>query len=77
MQSHAIYLVDFHGHGHSTLVAPLTIASLAPDVVELLDSLSLEKATLVGHSMSGVSLNEIHILELPDLETAGGSKSCG
>ena len=47
-------MVDFDGHGHSPLSGPITLASLAQDVVDLMDELKISKATLVGHSMSGV-----------------------
>lgn len=54
LKSSTCYLVDFDGHGASPLSGPLTIESLSQDVIDLMDALKLDKAALVGHSMSGV-----------------------
>ena len=59
--THSIYLVDFDGHGQSSLAGPITIDSLSRDVFELMDALDIQQASLVGHSMSGVSTTSSNI----------------
>lgn len=48
-------LVDQMGHGRSgTPAGPVTREDLARDIVAVLDTLSIEHAILVGHSMGGI-----------------------
>ncbi|MBI3542761.1 MAG: alpha/beta hydrolase [Deltaproteobacteria bacterium] len=42
---------DQRGHGHSPHAADYELSSLAADVFELMDELSVDRAHLVGHSM--------------------------
>lgn len=47
---------DFDGHGHkSDFSGQMSIASLVQDLKDVLDGLSIKKAVLLVHSMSGVS----------------------
>ena len=52
--SHQLVSYDFDGSGRSPLSGELSIDSLADDAIALLDALHIQRATLVGHSMSGV-----------------------
>lgn len=46
---------DWDGHGRSPLNEDnLSMESLSEDVISLMDTLEIEKATLVGHSVGGV-----------------------
>lgn len=48
---------DFDGHGHkSDFSGTTSIDSLVTDLKDVLDGLSIQKAVLLGHSMSGVSI---------------------
>jgi 3-oxoadipate enol-lactonase len=51
-----VVLVDIDGHGQSPFSGSITQQSLVDDVIGVLDALSLDKATVIGHSFSGVSL---------------------
>lgn len=47
-------LVDFYGFGKTPHPDyPLTVKDYADGVLELMDKLNIEKATLVGHSFGG------------------------
>lgn len=49
-----VVAVDLRGHGRSGSPAgPWTIGDFAADVVETLDSLAIERAVVVGHSLGG------------------------
>jgi pimeloyl-ACP methyl ester carboxylesterase len=48
-----IIAVDARNHGDSPHAQEMDYHLLAEDVVKLMDDLSIEKATLVGHSMGG------------------------
>ncbi len=53
---HRVVAVDFPAHGQSDVprdTTGLTAAGLAATVVELLQALGLERATLIGHSLGG------------------------
>lgn len=52
--SHRLVCFDFDGSGRSPLSGELSIDSLADDAIALLDALHIQRATLVGHSMSGL-----------------------
>ena len=57
-QTHRIVRFDFDGAGQSIWSGneekPLSIETLAEDVVDLMDLMKIEHAIMVGHSMSGV-----------------------
>ena len=47
--------LDFRGHGKSSVpTEPFTLDDLASDVIHLIDSLSLHRPMLVGHSLGGM-----------------------
>jgi esterase len=55
-ETHRVILIDWEGHGLSPLTgAALSLPALARSVCVVLDNLQVEKATLVAHSMGGVS----------------------
>jgi pimeloyl-ACP methyl ester carboxylesterase len=52
--SHRVIGVEQQGHGRTgTIDREITYRNLASDVVALLDQLSIDRATVVGHSMGG------------------------
>lgn len=66
----AVVALDARGHGGSPLPdEPFTIAALAADVAEALRALDLGPALLVGHSMGGVTAEEL-ALAAPELVAA-------
>ena len=58
------YAVDLPGHGGSAAGGQTSIAGYAHVIVELLDALHLDRATLVGHSMGG-AISQYLALEHP------------
>jgi pimeloyl-ACP methyl ester carboxylesterase len=53
---------DHRGHGRSTDAGrPWTIADLADEPASLMDSLGIERAALIGHSMGGRTLIEFAV----------------
>src|SRR5919199_1749749 len=51
---HRVILYDFRGHGGTTLGQPDgTLRQLSTDLVALIDTLAVDKATLVGFSLGG------------------------
>jgi pimeloyl-ACP methyl ester carboxylesterase len=48
-----VYLVDLRNHGRSPHSDVHTYEAMAEDIKELLDSLGIEKASIIGHSMGG------------------------
>jgi len=58
------YAVDLPGHGGSAQGGQTSIAGYAHVIVELLDALHLDRATLVGHSMGG-AISQYLALEHP------------
>jgi pimeloyl-ACP methyl ester carboxylesterase len=55
-QTHRVILIDWEGHGLSQLTgSALAVPALARSVFEVLNNLKVDKATIVGHSMGGVS----------------------
>lgn len=44
---------DLRNHGHSPHSATMTLAELATDVLALLDTLAIDRAHVVGHSLGG------------------------
>ncbi|RZS43702.1 pimeloyl-ACP methyl ester carboxylesterase [Herbihabitans rhizosphaerae] len=48
-----VIAADLPGHGASYRAARYTVGGIADDVVELIDSLSLDAFDLVGHSLAG------------------------
>ncbi len=45
---------DLRGHGHSTWDPPWTIERHVADLIDTLDALGVDRATVVGHSFGGV-----------------------
>ena len=58
------YAVDLPGHGGSAGGGQTSIAGYAHVIVELLDALHLDRATVVGHSMGG-AISQYLALEHP------------
>jgi pimeloyl-ACP methyl ester carboxylesterase len=58
------YAVDLPGHDGSAAGGQASIAGYAQVIVELLDALHLDRATLVGHSMGG-AISQYLALEHP------------
>jgi pimeloyl-ACP methyl ester carboxylesterase len=58
------YALDLPGHGGSVGGGQTSIAGYAHVIVELLDALHLDRATLVGHSMGG-AISQYLALEHP------------
>jgi esterase len=54
-----VILVDLRNHGRSPHVPRHDYASMAGDVVSLLDALRLPRAAVVGHSMGGKAAMEL------------------
>ncbi|WP_407435363.1 esterase [Lelliottia sp.] len=50
---HDILQVDMRNHGTSARDPEMTYAAMAQDLLDTLDANSIEKATLIGHSMGG------------------------
>ena len=51
---HRVIAIDFPGFGESPMPAgPISVSAYARTVVEVLDALGLERATIVGNSMGG------------------------
>lgn len=49
-----VIAIDLPGHGHSKLLAPVASMELMADaIVEVMETLQIEKACVVGHSMGG------------------------
>ncbi|MEM9242853.1 MAG: alpha/beta hydrolase [Pseudomonadota bacterium] len=54
LQEYGVLLIDNRGTGKSTDVAPVeTIATMANDVVAVMDACGLKNAHILGHSMGG------------------------
>ncbi len=45
---------DMPGYGRSALLDPMTFPALADALLRLLDSLKIERAHIVGHSVGGM-----------------------
>ncbi|QCO22100.1 alpha/beta fold hydrolase [Acinetobacter cumulans] len=52
-ETHDVIQVDVRNHGKSGHATDMNYAVMAQDLVETLDSLKIEKFSLVGHSMGG------------------------
>lgn len=52
-QSYQVISVDLANHGKSKHYQQISYASMAGDVIALLDALALDSVTLMGHSMGG------------------------
>ncbi|KAE8410256.1 Alpha/Beta hydrolase protein, partial [Aspergillus pseudocaelatus] len=53
--NHRCITIDTYGSARSTYTGqPISIASIAADVIGVLDALSIPKAVAVGHSMGGL-----------------------
>ena len=46
---------DTRGHGESDVISDTTLRNLAEDVVDILDTLNVEKANFCGISMGGIT----------------------
>jgi pimeloyl-ACP methyl ester carboxylesterase len=75
---HRVVAMDLPGFGCSeTLAGPVTMEHLADPVVELMDALAIETATLVGNSMGGLltieaAVRHPHRVERAVLVCSGG-----
>ncbi|MCF8359945.1 MAG: alpha/beta fold hydrolase [Prolixibacteraceae bacterium] len=52
-ETHWVIAIDCRNHGQSPHAAEHTYGAMVDDLVELFDSLEIEKAHLLGHSMGG------------------------
>jgi 3-oxoadipate enol-lactonase len=65
-----IALIDVRGHGASRpLQRPFSIDDAVADVLQLMGQLDVQRAVLLGHSMSGVIAQEL-IFRMPDRVSA-------
>lgn len=48
-----VFTVDQRNHGHSPHVDEMSYSSMAEDLDQLMDHLSIDKAVILGHSMGG------------------------
>lgn len=55
-----LLIPDLRGHGDNELMEGINIQTFANDVIELLDSLGIEKANFCGLSMGGLVSQEIY-----------------
>ena len=62
--THKLVFFDWSGHGLSPVEQPITVESLAQDLGAVLDKADVTSATIVAHSMGGVSV---------DVQDYGGS----
>lgn len=52
--------LDFRGHGQSSIPTEhFTLANLSDDVIHLVNSIGIQKLTLVGHSLGGMVAMEV------------------
>lgn len=51
---------DLRGHGKSILEGEITIEQMATDVIELMDHLHIEQATILGVSLGTIVIQEIY-----------------
>lgn len=64
--NYRVLAVDLRGHGLSTKTkGPYNMELFASDIVRLLDSLGINKAHFIGHSMGGAVIQEL-ALDYPD-----------
>lgn len=55
-KTHTVIVVDSRGHGRSSMSAqPLTYDLMASDVLQLMDTLKIKKASIVGWSDGGIT----------------------
>ena len=52
-RSRRVIALDLRNHGHSPHAEGMRYATMADDVIALLDKLSIERAHVLGHSMGG------------------------
>ena len=48
-----VFLVDLRNHGDSPHASEMSYAALSDDILQTMDSLSLKKTTILGHSLGG------------------------
>lgn len=61
-EKHKIYLVDQRNHGHSPHSDIFDYQAMADDLIEFMDSESINKAHLIGHSMGGKTVMSVACL---------------
>jgi len=56
-ERHRLILYDHRGTGRSSrrLPGPVTVAAFADDILELMDGIGVERASLIGHAAGGVA----------------------
>lgn len=52
-ESHTVIQVDLRNHGHSSHSSEMNYRIMAQDILETLDSLNIQKTSVIGHSMGG------------------------
>lgn len=58
-----VYAADARNHGRSPRAEPFTYEAMAEDVLALMDSLKLEQAILMGHSMGAKTAMTVAMME--------------
>lgn len=62
LPNHRCITVDTYGSGRSPYTGdPVSIDSIAADVVGVMDELKIEKAVVVGHSMGGLVVTQLGV----------------
>ncbi|GAB2195839.1 alpha/beta fold hydrolase [Sessilibacter sp. MAH4] len=57
--SFSVYSIDLRNHGRSPHSDQMTLADMAGDIVEFLDSQNIDSAYLFGHSLGGKAMMEL------------------
>jgi pimeloyl-ACP methyl ester carboxylesterase len=54
-EGYQLILIDLRGHGETPVSKEYSIPRFAEDIAQLLDSLQIDKAIIIGHSMGGLT----------------------